>query len=192
MAYATKYTISTLSGAYAEKYAVLCRNAQWLDALLNQNPIGKGIEDLASRDAAGKHFDAYEIFMRLMKVAQWVARIKPKSPFYTGIAKVEDGKTETAVSFTDEDEKGPFTITAIGNKVQIERAGEEEEWDGDIKGKNAEYKAQSDTVSSLFYEDLRNLLNLCEESLAKNASIILHVVGNDAPTPPPLFHLELE
>ncbi|MFA5623766.1 MAG: hypothetical protein WC966_01730 [Bradymonadales bacterium] len=190
MAYAAKYTISALSGAYAEKYAVVIKDAQRLDALLGQYAVGKGIEALAKHESEGRHFDAYACFMQLMKVLKFIAKDKPNVKFYTGIRRVSASGEENASVFKDKDADGDYELRALGREAVLIRNGESEAWDGErFAGSNGEYYATYASMKDVFFDDIRNLLNLCEESMAKNASIVLSIVSNDVAIPPPLFQL---
>lgn len=190
MTYAAKYTISALSGPYAEKYAVVCKDAQNLDALMHQFAVGRGLENLADRNAHGQHFDGYASFMQLMKVLKFVAKDKATLPFYVGVARQSGAQKDWAQSYVDRDEGGEFEVSALGKEAKITRNQESMSWDGScVAGEMGEYTAITKTLKEIFFDDLRNLLNLCEEAMAKNSSIVLHVVDNDIAVPPALFQL---
>ena len=59
----------------------------------------------------------------------------------------------------------------------------------EIRGRNGVYRAECVSVLKAFKSDLMNLLNLCEEGMAKDSKIVAQVVPNDTPAPAPLFQL---
>lgn len=118
MTYAVQYTISTLSGAYAQKYSVIFYDAKRFEDLFEER--APGLKGLASEMEHGE-FDAFETFQKLMKLLKSIAKDKEKM---------------------------------------------------------AEFK-----------DDNMNLLNLCEETMAKDARLIGQTVPNDTPAPAPLFQL---
>ena len=120
MTYAIQYTISVLSGQYAQKYSVIWYDAQRFVDLFDQ--YAPDIKDLAANPGDGKpQFDPYVIFQTLMKALKTMAKKKH--------------------------DMAPFK------------------------------------------DDVMNMLNLCEEAMAKDGKLVAHLVPNDTPAPPPLFRL---
>ena len=120
MPYSIQYTISVLSGPYAQKYSVIWYDAHRFCELLQH--YAPDIQDLAENPGDGMpQFDPYVIFQTLMKALKSLAKQRP--------------------------------------------------------------------VMDVFKDDLMNMLNLCEEAMAKDGKLVAHLVPNDTPAPPPLFRL---
>ena len=181
MAYAVQYTISVLTGAYAQKYSVVVYDAARLAGLLRA--AGAKHADLAD-DAGTRDYDAYECFQALMGVIKKYS----KKQFCTAIEWEHDGVTEAGTSFCDEDDAGPFEVRAYGFKGTCVR-GEERTQFTEMAGRRGTYRAVCGKVIELFKTDLENLLNLCEETLAKDGRLLVRTVPNDTPAPQPLFRL---
>ena len=182
MAYAVQYTISVLTGAYAQKYSVVVYDAARLAGLLRaaESPI-TGLAD----DAEKRDFEPYECFQALMKIIKKYA----KKSFCTAIERIApDGSSVSDIAFEDEDEKGPFELKAYGFKGTCIRPDGRETF-LEMEGKKGTYRAQCAKVLDLFKTDLENLLNLCEETIAKDGRLVVQTVPNDTPAPLPLFRL---
>ena len=181
MEYAVQYTISVLTGRYAQKYSVIIYDAARLEGLLKaaQSPLAGIAADGPRRD-----YDPYECFQGLMKMLKKEA----KRSFCTAIIREKDGVQERATSFDDADESGDFHVEALGFAGICKRNGEESSFEV-MSGKNGTYRAEMSTVMAVFKDELMNLLNLCEETMAKDARLIAQTVPNDTPAPAPLFQL---
>lgn len=181
MDYAVQYTISVLTGAYALKYSVVIYHAARFAGLLKATD--SELVDLAD-DAPKRDYDPYVCFQALMKMIRKYA----KKSFCTAIERRQGDRVETAPQFDDEDEMGAFTVRAYGFKGMCERQGECTHFD-EITGKNGTYVAKYEKVMEHFRKDLENLLNLSEETMAKDARLVVETVPNDTPAPQPLFRL---
>lgn len=181
MEYAVQYTISVLEGAYALKYSVVIYDAGRLEGLLkatNSNLVG------LAANTKRHDYDPFDCFQGLMKIL----KKDVKRTFCTSIIKTSNGEQERGTSFCDEDEKGSFVVEAYGLKGICRRGDDVQEFE-EIEGKSGRYSAELSTVLKVFKEDLMNLMNLCEETIAKNARLVAQVVPNDTPKPAPLFQL---
>ena len=181
MEYAVQYTISVLTGRYAQKYSVIIYDAARLEGLLKaaQSPLA-GI----AADAPRRDYDPFECFQGLMKMLKKDA----KKSFCTAIIREQNGEQTRAVSFEDEDDNGKFHLEALGFKGICKRGDDVAEFE-QITGKNGTYRAEMSTVLAVFKDELMNLLNLCEETMAKDARLMAQTVPNDTPAPAPLFQL---
>ena len=120
MTYSIQYTISVLSGQYAQKYSIIWYDAQRFVTLFGE--YAPDLIELPANPGQNKpEFDPYVVFQTLMKALKSLA------------------------------------------KKQSEMA--------------------------VFKDDLMNMLNLCEEAMAKDGKLVAHLVSNDTPAPPPLFRL---
>jgi hypothetical protein len=111
-----------------------------------------------------------------------------KRSFCVAIERTDDETSERALSFCDEDESGGFEVRALGFKGICVRGGVESEFET-MTGKKGTYRAELSTVLKVFNEELLSLVNLCEDTMMKDARLIAQVVPNDTPAPPPLFQL---
>ena len=181
MEYAVQYTISVLEGAYAQKYSVVIYDAARLEGFLKA--AGSSLASLAA-DAPRRDYDGYECFQSLMKLL----KKEGKRSFCTSIIRTLDGVEERGCTFSDEDEQGNFVVDAYGFSG-ICRRGDEKSAFETMTGKNGVYRAELSTVLKVFKDDLMNLLNLCEETMAKDARLVARTVPMDTPKPAPLFQL---
>lgn len=181
MEYAVQYTISTLTGRYAQKYSVIIYDAARLEGLLKaaESPLAGMAANGERRD-----YDPYTCFQGLMKMLKKEA----KKPFCTAIVREKDGESTRAVSFDDEDDSGAFHVEALGFSGLCTREGVTGPFE-EMTGRNGTYKPEMSTVMAVFKDELMNLLNLCEETMAKDARLIAQTVPNDTPAPAPLFQL---
>ncbi len=189
MAYTIRYTISSLSGVYALKYSVCIHDAARLAALLPLSKAPVEMDGFASGGAV-RQYDAFAAFNALMKVLKYVMR-DPKRTFCTAIEAVSGESSSRAESFEDADAQGAFKVQAMGLTGVIIR-GEDRQKFEEIQGEKALYRAIVEPMRDVFKADLENLLNLCEEALAKDAAVVATQVQNDAPEAAPLFQLEVQ
>ncbi len=182
--YAVQFTISVLTGAYAHKYSVIWYNAGRLEALFAQ--AQSSLKGLAA-DTKRSEFDAYETFQALMKVLKYVVKHRADS-ICTGIECARDGGKELCSVVKDEDDAGAFELRAYGNAGICVRNGVESSFES-MHGKGGDYHAVISTFEAAFKDDLMNMANLCEETMAKDARLIAQTVPNDTPAPAPLFQL---
>ena len=187
MTYSKQYTISTLSGVYAQKYSVTVEDAGRLDALLSLAKAAPCLDGFAGKGGP-RQYDGYDAFNALMKVLKYVMK-DPNRTMCTEIVAVTPDGEKRGVSFSDSDESGTFEVRALGKTGQIVR-GEGTSTFEEIKGCGATYRAILEPMSRVFKEDLMNLLNICEETMAKNASIIANEVASNVPKAAPLFQLK--
>ena len=189
MAYTIRYTISSLTGAYALKYSVSIHDAGRIEGLL---ALAKAPEFMTGFASGGevRRYDAFSAFNALMKVLKYVMK-SPERTFCTAIECEAGGEKTRGVSFEDEDETGQFVVRAYGKKGELIRGETSEAFD-EVKGKKGTYRAVTEPMRDVFKTDLENLLNLCEETIAKDAMIIATEVSNDAPEAAPLFQLKAE
>lgn len=181
MEYAVQYTISVLEGAYAQKYSVVIYDAGRLEGFLAASQ--SSLLGLAANKER-REYDAYEVFQSLMKLL----KKEYKKPFCTAVVCEKDGTKTRGVSFDDEDADGAFTVRAYGFSGICRRNEAETSFES-MSGKNGVYTAEMSTVADVFKEDLMGLLNLCEETMAKDGRLVARVVPNDTPKPAPLFQL---
>lgn len=193
--YAIKLTIGGMTGAFAEKYARLVRDAQVLDALLQESTAssGQGPITLLAAHPEPTPFDGFTLLPRLMQQLRRVSLEHAQRPFFTG-ARLEptDGREPTPWSATLEarDSDGPVTVHALGRRATLERPGAEPERllpsaeDADqsltrpLEG--ATLRVRFDTRHALFRDDLEALVNMCEEVLAKDQPLIATCIPMDA------------
>lgn len=181
MKYAVQYTISVLDGAYAQKYSVVIYDAARLEGFLNaaKSPLAGLAADAPRRD-----YDGYDCFQSLMKLL----KKEGKRTFCTSIVRECEGKEERGCVFSDSDEAGAFSVEAYGFSGTCRR-GEELSSFETMTGKLGVYRPELSTVMDVFKDDLMNLLNLCEEAMAKDGRLIARTVPMDTPKPAPLFQL---
>ncbi|MBO5752448.1 MAG: hypothetical protein J6S69_01990 [Proteobacteria bacterium] len=184
MEYAVQYSISSFTGAYAHKYSVIIYDAGRLEALFRA--MGSSLVGFAAK-AERREYDPFECFQGLMKLLKQLKKDSKRS-FCVAIERTDDETSERALSFCDEDEAGGFEVRALGFKGICVRSGVESEFET-MTGKKGTYRAELSTVLKVFNEELLSLVNLCEDTMMKDARLIAQVVPNDTPAPPPLFQL---
>ena len=187
MTYSKQYSISTLSGVYAQKYSVTVDDAGRLDALLGLAKAAPCLDGFAAKGGP-RQFDGYDAFNALMKVLKYVMK-DSRRMFCTKIVAVTPEGEREGVSFADSDDDGDFEVRAYDRTGIVIRGGESSAFE-EIKGKGGTYKAVLEPMAAIFKDDLMNLLNICEETMAKNANIIANEVCADAPKAAPLFQLK--
>ncbi|MBR4985588.1 MAG: hypothetical protein IKY83_07610 [Proteobacteria bacterium] len=181
MAYAVQYTLGVLTGAYARKYSVIIYDAARLEGFLRAeaSPLA-GI----AVDGSRREFDPYECFQGVMKML----KRDGKKQFCTAIVRTDEAGETRGIRFEDADDAGAFSVEAYGFGGVIRRGDVAEAFET-VQGQKASYRAECASVLSVFKEELMNLLNLCEEGMAKDSKIIAQTVPNDTPAPAPLFQL---
>ena len=189
MAYTIRYTISSLTGAYALKYSVSVHDAARLEGLLALAKAPACLDGFASGGEV-RRYDGFEAFNALMKILKYVMK-NPERTFCTAIESDTGSEKTRGEAFEDEDAAGRFEVRAYGKKGVLIRDGERSDFE-EIRGNKACYRAIVEPMKDVFKTDLENLLNLCEETIAKDAAIIATQVSNDAPEAAPLFQLKAE
>lgn len=186
MSHSIQYTISTLSGAYAQKYSVTIHDAQRLEAFI---ALVDKREHLAGFATAKDRlsFDPFTSFNALMTLLRYLSRFPNKS-FCTHIERELEGQLSEALRFEDSDVDGDFELLALSFKGRLRRGSKTTDF-VEHQGVTAKYKVITLPLVELFKEDIMNLLNLCEEAMAKDAQILIKRVSSSAPTAPPLFQL---
>lgn len=188
MAYAVRYSISSLSGIYAQKYSVVLQDAARFEILFERFKVHE-LKGFAA-DSEVRHYDAFQTFNALMKVLKRLAK-HANDPFCNAIIRDADGAKSGA--FADEDEKGAFVFKAYAETGICSRQNEKnspiDEPMDSIAGKQSHYHAEIRTLIDVFKQDMMNLMNICEETIAKNASIIAQTVPNSTPKPAPLVQI---
>ena len=186
MSHNIQYTISTLSGAYAQKYSVTIHEAQRLEAVLSLVDKQGALAGFATAiDTCS--FEPFAAFNGLMRLLKYLAKF-PKKSFCTHIEREKAGQISEGLSFEDSDAEGDFEVLALSYKGFLKRGSETSNFE-EHQGNEAKYRAISSPLVELFKEDLMNLLNLCEETMAKDAQILAKRVSPHAPTALPLFQL---
>ena len=186
MTYAKQYSISSLTGVYAQKYSVTIDDAARLDALLLLANASPSLAGFAARGEEAR-YDGYEAFNALMKVLKYVMK-DPRRTFCTKIVAVTPDGEREGISFSDSDDMGDFEVRAYGRTGMVVRGGEACPFE-EMTGRGGTYRAVLEPMSRVFKDDLMNLLNICEETMAKNADIVAKEVCSDAPKAAPLFQL---
>lgn len=181
MAYAIQYTIGVLTGAYAKKYSVIIYDAARLEGLLKS--VSSPLYGIAS-EGPRREFDPFECFQGLMKML----KRDGKKSFCTAIVRTDASGETRGARFEDADEAGAFAVEAYGFGGRLLRGDAVSEFE-EIKGREATYRAECASVMKVFKDDLMNLMNLCEEGMAKDSKIVAQIVPNDTPAPAPLFQL---
>ena len=182
--YSVQYTISVLTGAYAQKYSVILYNAGRFEALFEMAQSSlKGI----AADTKHAEFDAYETFQALMKVLKFLKKNSDKT-ICTAIERTDANGTVSLMSCKDADDAGDFELRAYGETGICVRNGESAAFET-IKGAKGSYRAVCKSYLDAFKDDLMNMANLAEETMAKDARLIAQPVPNDTPAPAPLFQL---
>lgn len=186
--YAIKLTIGGMTGAFAEKYARFVRDAQFLDAYLQESTAraAAGPITVMAPHAEPTPFDGFALLPRLMQQLRKVSLEDAERPFFTGARLEPDDGSEPGpwlASLEASDDKGPFTLHALGRRATIVRAAEAPP---EVLS-TAQADAGSNLVRSvtggvirirfasrraLFRDDLEALVNLCEEVLAKDQPLI--------------------
>ena len=181
MEYAVQYTISVLSGAYAQKYSVIIYDAARLEGLFAaaDSPLAGFASDSARRE-----YDPCDCFGGLMKLL----KKEFKKSFCTAIIRTSEGQEERGISFSDSDAEGAFEVRAHGFKGICRRGDSVFDFD-EMPGERGVYRAEYSTVLKVFKDELMNLSNLCEDAMAKGGMIVAQTVPNDTPAPAPLFQL---
>ncbi|MCL2325906.1 MAG: hypothetical protein FWC40_05335 [Proteobacteria bacterium] len=184
MHYSVQYTISTLTGGYAQKYSVTIREAERLASLLRLARVDASLEDFAS-GGERREYDPFLCFHGLMKVLKYAAK-DGRRTFCTGIAfEPLEGGVSSGACFEDSDEAGAFVVKAYGERGMVFRDGVGEVFDV-MRGALGSYRAVLLPMRDVFKDDLMNLLNLCEETMAKDARIVAAEVSSDAAGSAPL------
>lgn len=182
MTYAVQYTISSLYGGYAQKYSVVLYDAARFEALFATfAPELLGF----SADAARREYDPFETFQGLMKILKKF-KVQGNKPFCDAILRESDSMR--AASFADSDATGEFVVRAYGATGICVRGDVETPFDT-ITGSQDSYRAEFTTWLGAFKDDLMSLLNLCEETIAKDARLVAQTVPNDTPKPAPLIQI---
>ena len=182
--YSVQFTISVLTGAYAHKYSVIWYNAARFEALFSL--AQSSLKGLAA-DTKHSEFDAYETFQALMKVLKFLVKHR-EAPICTGIECCANGEKVLCASVKDKDEVGEFELRAYGETAVCVRDGVSSAFET-MHGEAGEYRAVMSNFEGAFKDDLMNMANLCEETMAKDARLIAQTVPNDTPAPAPLFQL---
>ena len=183
-----QYTISVLSGAYAQKYSIIFYSKQrtCLEKLFERYaPELKTLVQL--KDGEKAEFDPYMIFQSVMKMLKYFSKHK-KLTFCSHIEKTSGDSVETGDFFEDKDENGDFNVRAFEESGITTDANGEASFEV-RKGENGSYRAVVVPVMDLVKDDLMGMLNLCEEAMAKNGNLVASVVPADTPAPAPLFRL---
>lgn len=177
MSHAVQFTISALTGAYAQKYSVVLTDAERFEALFARFKAA----DLADFCADGpeRRYDPFVAFGRLMKVLKKLAR-HGAEPFCKAIERASDGKT--ALRFDIDDGGERVALLACGRTGICRCEGVEKTFES-IELGGETYRAQIATLGDVFKNDLMNLMNICEETIAKNAMLIAKTVDNSTPVP---------
>ena len=183
MPYAVQYTISSLTGHYALKYSVVIYDAARMEGLFAL----AGIDALRgfAADAERRTYEPFEIFQNLMKCLKYLAK-HAKDPFCSGIVRSSDQAIMSSVK--DSDNTGAFELIAYGKTGLCKRGDQVEPFES-IVGNDDTYRAEMTVLLSAFKEDLSDLVHLCEETIAKDARIVVQTVSNDTPKPAPLIQL---
>lgn len=184
MEYAVQYSISSFTGAYAHKYSVIIYDAGRLEALFRAS--GSALLGFAA-NTARREYDPFECFQGLMKLLKQLKK-DSKRQFCVGIERTGEDGVEHGRAFQDCDESGAFEVCALGFEGICVRAGVETKFE-EMRGNAGVYRAELKPVLSVFNEELLSLVNLCEDTMMKDAKLIVRVVPNDTPAPPPLFQL---
>ena len=181
-----QYTISVLSGAYAQKYSVIFFHARRMKSMFER--YAPELQPLVNlTDNQNAEFDPYPTFQAIMKLLKFFSKHK-NLMFCEAIEKSCDNETTLGDAFDDEDDSGAFHVRAYGESGIIESDGCESTFE--IRhGKNATYRAILKPVMTIFKDDLMNMLNLCEETMAKDGKLVARLVPDDTLPPAPLFQL---
>lgn len=184
MEYAVQYSISSFTGAYAHKYSVIIYDAGRLEGLFRAS--GSSLAGFAAKGER-REYDPFECFQGLMKLLKQLKKDSKRS-FCVAIERTCDNISERGISFHDTDDDGEFELRALGFTGICVRNGIESSFET-ITGKAGTYRAELSTVLKVFNDELLSLVNLCEDTMMKDARLIAQVVPNDTPAPPPLFQL---
>lgn len=184
MEYAVQYSISSFTGAYAHKYSVIIYDAGRLEGLFHF--MGSSLVGFAERGER-RSYDPFECFQGLMKLLKQLKK-DPSRCFCVSVIRESGGETVRGASFSDEDSEGAFEVRAFGSEGICERAGVLTSF-SEMVGYGGVYRAEVLPILKIFNEELLSLVNLCEDTMMKDAKVIVQVVPNDTPAPPPLFQL---
>lgn len=200
--HAIKLTIGGMTGAYAEKYSLTVPDAHLLDRLLQEATARSrsGPLDLLTRHDEPRAYDAFKLMPRVMKQLQKVSLEHAERRFYTGVrAEPRDGEPGPWLdSVGGTDDGAMFTLHGFGRKLTLVRATEAGAASENL-GKaldfepsetervvletgDAAYRVRYGLRRDLFRDPLERIVNMCEEALAKNQTLIATVVDADGAT----------
>lgn len=177
MSYAVQFTISSLSGVYAQKYSVVLHDAVRFEVLFERFKLDL-VRGLCA-DAPERQYDPFVVFNLLMKALKKLAK-HSNEPFCTAIERESDGAL--ASSFDDVDDDGAVELKAFGPSGICSKNGVETPFES-LTVHGDTYHAKVSTLVEAFKGDLMNLMNICEETIAKNAKLIARTVDNSTPIP---------
>ncbi len=184
MEYAVQYSISSFTGAYAHKYSVIIYDAGRLEGLFKL--MGSSLVGFAARGER-RSYDPFECFQGLMKLLKQLKKDQSRC-FCLSVVRESDGVTTRGISFEDVDAEGAFEVRAFGASGICVRGGVETSF-SEMTGQGGVYRAEVLPILKIFNDELLSLVNLCEDTMMKDAKVIAQVVPNDTPAPPPLFQL---
>lgn len=179
--YSVKLTIEGLWGPFAEKYSCTISDAHHVHRLLQQLG-GRAAQGPVVISARGHDSTPFEPFQLISRFIQYLGKIAAKQPnrrFFTGVrfepAEGEPG--EWTERLEGSDAAGAFAVDAWGTRAFVMRGDEE------VKDLTAEaapvfeveggrYVCQFGSFKDLFKPTFVRLVEMCEESIAKNAKLI--------------------
>ncbi|OIP42576.1 MAG: hypothetical protein AUK47_04265 [Deltaproteobacteria bacterium CG2_30_63_29] len=177
--YHVKLTIEGLTGSFAEKYSHIVKDAQWLDLLLQQTESmadNTPIDLFGGQDELRR--DPMPLFPAFMKLLRRTATKAARRRFFTGVRyEPADGPPSPWSSRIDATQAGqPITVSALGLQATVARAGEAEDLSkadpAELSVDNGRVVLLHTTWETLFRADLTRIIEMLEETMAKDTELI--------------------
>ena len=123
MTYSKQYSISTLSGVYAQKYSVTVDHAERLDALLRLIK-SSAVSGWFCCQGGPRQFDGYDALNALMKVLKYVMKDPRRTFLYEDHCCDAEEEEKSGASFADSDDAGEFEVRAYDKTGLVIRGAE--------------------------------------------------------------------
>ncbi len=164
------------AGQYAQKYAVLLKDAHILHAALLVMKCNTLASKLESAEKM-RLFDAFETFNETMKALKLAKKHGNQMPFYAG--KQMHGERIAEIKLPGDD-----ILHIVGTQAYIQRGEKRFE----ASSEDLEH-VEISTVYEISKPGLTHLAMICEEGFARAMNLVIRDVDKDHPVPPPLFQL---
>ncbi len=183
--YTITLSINGMVGAFARKYSVTIKDAQYLNVLLQARakPDIPGDFTLLAPRTENVFVDPMPLFPAAMKLLRWAARDKADRPYYTGVRELPDAAEPGPWMelITTEDNDASLMLYGIGPRAKVLRqVGDEDPVfeklprapEPTLSTSTTTYQWRSSTWRELFKVDLEGLIVMFEESMAKGEDLI--------------------
>ncbi|MDX9719211.1 MAG: hypothetical protein RBU37_00585 [Myxococcota bacterium] len=184
--YDVKFTIGGMTGSYIDKYSCTIKNAQYLERYFAE--LGERAADgpipLLGAYHDNEAFDPMDYFGRIMKILRRVSVELAERRFYMGVRLEQDGQPsgDWEPYLDAKDSEGELTLHAFGRKAVLVRPGQEpvEFAPGDAEPvlavEGGRLVCRHETLKALFQEDLKSLITISEEAMAKDAPLFAKAI----------------